>query len=69
MTKAEGLMDKWTTLRSAARCELPTYPQPHTTTARRVVPFSIVKWFPFRVVKVTAEDQSGSLFDCQMVPF
>jgi predicted nucleotidyltransferase len=41
----------------------------HSTYGELLVPFSIVKWFPFQLSKCKQRDQSGSLFDCQMVPF
>jgi len=34
-----------------------------------VVPFSIVKWSPFRLSRFRQGVQSGPLFDCQVGPF
>ena len=35
----------------------------------RVVPFSVIKWSPFRSSNLSDHDQGGSLFDHQVVPF
>ena len=60
-------VEMWTTLRSAPSC--PLTHSPYYGGSCRVAPFSIVKWFPFRLSECKPNGQSGSFFDRQMVPF
>ena len=62
--RADGLLDNWQSAAGYPLIHSPCYDD-----CRGVVPFSIVKWFPFRLSKCKPTGRSGSLFDRQMVPF
>jgi hypothetical protein len=87
-----GLLDKWTTLRSAAAAlrveHLPTAPATTAATGwfpfrlsngslfgcqgagrkTKLVPFSIIKWYPFRLPKTVAYIPDGRVIGLSKIP-